>query len=608
MKGDALRSTSKATIRGSYSYLCTFKLYLHIKIPIPMQSKKYIALGLILAISVLCSCREFNSYPTPLKEAERLMDLYPDSALKILENEINTEELSEKQYADWCLFLTQARDKEYVEHETDSLIKIAVDYFEKGSDVNRQMLAYYYLGRVSQDLGNAPQAQANYIKALEVGHSSNNYPLLARINSNLGMLYTYQDMPKDAIPYLNNAYNMLQLNDTISQSYILRNLGRTYTLLEELDSAIYFYNQALQYIDDIDRSFVLSEIGRVYCEKKDYLNAYNYAQKALNSIKDTTKVHPIYLTSGAIYYYLHNPDSARFFLNKSLDSEKIETQTAAYYYLYKLAKDNKEWEEYACLQEKYDDMHNSFLKATYMETMVKMNQLYNFQLKENEISKAKMNQSITKKNNTILILTLIILIVCILYHSLYQRAIRSEKWKIQEELMSSFSNRAIKETEEQINENIQRIDELKKLLQSKSLTKYNEIYILEKKLLEYENKRINRVMEDKKELKETFNTSELYVKFHSEVKITEDDKQALRELLNKTYPQFFPSLYDMCSDITEEELWICYYLKAGISAKRISDIMFQSKQSITNKRRKIATKIFGEESSPKLLDEIISSL
>ncbi len=573
-----------------------------------MQSKKYIALGLILAISVLCSCREFNSYPTPLKEAERLMDLYPDSALKILENEINTEELSEKQYADWCLFLTQARDKEYVEHETDSLIKIAVDYFEKGSDVNRQMLAYYYLGRVSQDLGNAPQAQANYIKALEVGHSSNNYPLLARINSNLGMLYTYQDMPKDAIPYLNNAYNMLQLNDTISQSYILRNLGRTYTLLEELDSAIYFYNQALQYIDDIDRSFVLSEIGRVYCEKKDYLNAYNYAQKALNSIKDTTKVHPIYLTSGAIYYYLHNPDSARFFLNKSLDSEKIETQTAAYYYLYKLAKDNKEWEEYACLQEKYDDMHNSFLKATYMETMVKMNQLYNFQLKENEISKAKMNQSITKKNNTILILTLIILIVCILYHSLYQRAIRSEKWKIQEELMSSFSNRAIKETEEQINENIQRIDELKKLLQSKSLTKYNEIYILEKKLLEYENKRINRVMEDKKELKETFNTSELYVKFHSEVKITEDDKQALRELLNKTYPQFFPSLYDMCSDITEEELWICYYLKAGISAKRISDIMFQSKQSITNKRRKIATKIFGEESSPKLLDEIISSL
>lgn len=555
------------------------------------------------------SCRELNPYPTKLLEAEQLMNEHPDSALWILENEISTHELSEKQHADYCIFLTQARDKNYIVHETDSLIKIAVDYYAKNNDVEKQMLSYYYLGRVSQDLGNAPKAQINYLKALEIGRSSNNHHLLGLINSNLGILYTYQDMPKDAIPCLEEAYSIFQLlKDTIGQSFVLRDLGRSYTLLEELDSALYFYTQSLEFADAYDRPFVLNEMGTVYRQKKDYSTAYNYSQAALKSVIDTVDIHPIYLTAGGIYYHLNNSDSAKYYLNKSMQTERLDTKTAACYLLFKLAKRNKDWEEFARIEEEYDRLNDSFLKVTYIETMVKMNQLYNYEQKENEVTKAKMKHSLMKKNNLILILILLLLVGCIIGYSLFEKAMRKEKWKIQEELISSFSNRVIKENESQIRENSLRIKELQKLIQNKSNPKYNEIYILEKKLLEYENKRIYRVLENNKELEENFNTSELYAKFHSEVKITEDDKKALRELLNKTYPHLLPSLYDMCQDLTEEEMWICYYLKAGILAKRIADIMYQSKQSITNKRKKIATKIFGEGSSPKLLDEIISSL
>jgi hypothetical protein len=63
--------------------------------------------------------------------------------------------LSRRQYAEWCLLLTQARDKNYIAPTSDSLIRAAVDYFEHHGPASRQMLAYYYMGRVSQDLQRA---------------------------------------------------------------------------------------------------------------------------------------------------------------------------------------------------------------------------------------------------------------------------------------------------------------------------------------------------------------------------------------------------------------------------------------------------------------------
>jgi hypothetical protein len=35
-------------------------------------------------------------------------------------------------------------------HTSDSLIRTAVDYFEEHGPASRQMLAYYYMGHVSQ--------------------------------------------------------------------------------------------------------------------------------------------------------------------------------------------------------------------------------------------------------------------------------------------------------------------------------------------------------------------------------------------------------------------------------------------------------------------------
>lgn len=68
----------------------------------------------------------------------------------------------------YYLLLTEAEDKTYKKHESDSLIAIATEYFDKTDDVKRKAKAWYYRGRVVDDLKDAPRAQDYYLKALQM--------------------------------------------------------------------------------------------------------------------------------------------------------------------------------------------------------------------------------------------------------------------------------------------------------------------------------------------------------------------------------------------------------------------------------------------------------
>ncbi len=63
------------------------------------------------------------------------MDVYPDGALLLLEQIPHPEKLRGKQRAGYVLLLTQARDKNYLDSmQSDSLIKLAVDFYKNGGD------------------------------------------------------------------------------------------------------------------------------------------------------------------------------------------------------------------------------------------------------------------------------------------------------------------------------------------------------------------------------------------------------------------------------------------------------------------------------------------
>lgn len=126
--------------------------------------KRTIALIAILT-ALLAACTEKTDYNTLLVRADSLMNLHPDSALHMLES-ISTDSLSTKaDRAYHALLLTQARDKNYMVQTDDSLIQVAVRYYDTHEDALLQARAYYYWGCVYRDMKKAEEAVTSFLTA-----------------------------------------------------------------------------------------------------------------------------------------------------------------------------------------------------------------------------------------------------------------------------------------------------------------------------------------------------------------------------------------------------------------------------------------------------------
>lgn len=72
----------------------------------------------------------------------------PDSVLAVLANYDLSHFKARKEKAEFALLKSIALDKNYVDVTSDSLIRIALDYFEKRGTGKEKMLCWYYTGRV----------------------------------------------------------------------------------------------------------------------------------------------------------------------------------------------------------------------------------------------------------------------------------------------------------------------------------------------------------------------------------------------------------------------------------------------------------------------------
>ena len=120
-------------------------------------SKKYRPLEALCKITVIvwsaifiagCTSKSDLEADRAMEIAETVMEEHPDSALTILEA-IPTEDLSgERRRALHALLLTQARDKNYIDQTSDTLISPAVAYFDTSDDAYHRMLAHFYLSTI----------------------------------------------------------------------------------------------------------------------------------------------------------------------------------------------------------------------------------------------------------------------------------------------------------------------------------------------------------------------------------------------------------------------------------------------------------------------------
>lgn len=124
------------------------------------------------------------------------------------------------------------------------------------------------------------------------------------------------------------------------QIYPMRGIARMFLLQNRKDSALFYYQQALDCaLADKDSSLIgalYHDFAMVYNEKKDYILANQYVSKAI-MIQGEGAVNAC-LSKAQIMLNLNQLDSASYFYNKNMSQLDIYGKAVCYDGMYQIAK------------------------------------------------------------------------------------------------------------------------------------------------------------------------------------------------------------------------------------------------------------------------------
>lgn len=303
--------------------------------------------GLFLIFS-LSACHGGGNETTLLHQADSLMQEFPDSALMILESIPHPEKLYGSDRADYAIFLTRARTKLYIHESSDSLIRYAVDYYKRSWNDERKMQAYYYRGCVYRDMRCMDVAVKDFLQALKVIPKESEHLYLGAIYENLAGCYEEQNLYEDAMRAHHKAHEIyIKQKKDDGLFYAVRGIGYVFMLQHQLDSALVYYQEALDIAENIGedyyKSLILGELGILYSEEGESQKANQYISASISSAPAGTSLFTEYLWKGRILRNLHQIDSARYYLNRSKSSPYIYNRGGSYGELYKLEKEEKNY-------------------------------------------------------------------------------------------------------------------------------------------------------------------------------------------------------------------------------------------------------------------------
>ena len=299
-----------------------------------------VSVGSILMSVSLSSCSSSVKSPL-LLSADSLMEIYPDSALSILESISSPQKLPRADRALYALLLTQARHKNYIALGDDSLIKTAVEYYGDKKKSVRAAKAHYYLGATYWDMKCISFAVEEYLAAIRLMPVEDEF--LAMIYDNLAECYEEDRLYNVAIENYRAAYHILKGKN--EQIYPMRGIARVFLLQNEKDSALYYYQQALDCaLVDQDSSLIgalYHDLAMVYNEKKDYVQADKFVSKAI-LLQGQDAINTC-LSKAQIMLNLNKLDSASYFFSKNMDELDIYGKAVCYDGMYQIAKKKGEW-------------------------------------------------------------------------------------------------------------------------------------------------------------------------------------------------------------------------------------------------------------------------
>lgn len=298
----------------------------------PMHSKNRLFGDFFFVVFLACalsSCTNNTHYTNnaTILQAEALLNSSPDSAWQLLETIPKPNKLPERDYAAWCLMHEHARYKCDDTITSDSLIRIATNYYDQTDDDTHAGQAWYVCGAILMDNEKDQSAMWAFKKAEERLSKTDNDNYLGLVYFCLGEIARRDLLYEVAATYYYQALSYFKsAHDDGHVFFAYRNLSLV------LSDKTEKYNY-----------FVLAQ--ELALKRADTLN-YNISRAAESTMSTTSKtpqeiiknIKPAYVTMyhdtwayclGQAYNDLHQYDSVKPYLS----SLKSHGDSLPYFYL-----------------------------------------------------------------------------------------------------------------------------------------------------------------------------------------------------------------------------------------------------------------------------------
>lgn len=581
----------------------------------------YILIACTALLNIQCSGNGKEKTPLPeLVHAESVMFDHPDSALHILEDMPMPSALRDKEnHALWCLLVTQAQYKRMMKIPSDSLVRIAYDYYKPTDNARRKAMSALYMGDINYELRNIEEAMQYYLEGKTEVEKTDDYKTGYLVMVSLCRLYLYRDFADYALEACRKAYDYaVKDSNKRYQLASLKFMARCYCISDSLSKAIDTYHKCSELTLELELENyyydIQSEIALVYKNKGDI-------EKSLEIIKSfPIKYQPALLT-GKNYYLLGQQDSAYIYLNEALKTYNIYTKASAYEYLYKLA-DTPQYRKY--LKTYCDSLlfyNDSIIAIDKGKEIIAYKEKYDHQKLITEQQRLKLEKADAQRLLFIITICLIVVIAVVAY--LYQKRLVRKETTIrkQSEQLQDYMLQ-LHEYETRLMQNNRYMEELKEQLSGQEMNS-EELHEYREQIdsLQVENSRLSEKINSlqhhindysskldkaRREADKFRNLSEenLYLKQRERVLadyVADNDRlvkelrekcrvlenkewKALEDVCESVYGNFITRLQSFCPTLTKQELHLCVLIRLRFGNAQLATIFAVSPASISQKK------------------------
>lgn len=593
----------------------------------PSATSRFTCLCLFVLLFIgFFSCTNEQNTKRQFVLADSLMLIRPDSALKILEEMKNPEQLSEEEKVNYYLLLIEARDKNYIKHTSDSLINYVFQVYENRKDDGIKAKILFYKGRVYHDLQKFEEAALYYKKAETIAKQTSSYRLLALVYSELGSLNLWQDLYDNAFEYYEKSYNaMLQASDTASVVYLLRDMGRVRLLQSRYDAALPFYKKASEVADRYHKtkaqSEILYETAILYDQQHKTDSMVYYMRKSVTYNPDIVSTDEVSLGIADVYRKAGMIDSALVYLTKCLQSENMYSKAGAYKYLSEINESQHNPTKALEYHKIYTNLKDTIASRTSAEALTEVLVKYDNEKLENEKTEILLEKTRTMRNlYLVLLVSMLLGATTLTAFYLYGRQ-KERQLRVLRQRTNDYKKQ-IEANQSQIKANERWVAEKEKLIKDTNLKleeKEVQLYKLKQKedetfRLKIENLNLKQIRMDlNKEIDSLTKRKEKIAVINAGIEsqytlierlrmwksddpiLTETEQNQLPDLMDKMCDNFTSKLQNQYPTLKSHDILICCLIKLRISNENIASLTSCKYESVLTKRSRIKQRMQEKE-------------